>query len=89
MPKPKLAEVATIYETNCRSIPDMLRQSAASIESEADEGYARTTAMVAVQIAENGDVQVYGWGDTDIIHAAGLLHLGLQKVVDMKLGEDE
>ena len=80
-----LAEVHTIYETNARSIPDMLRQSADSIESEGSEGYANTIAMVAVQLTDNGDIQVYGWGNTTSIHALGVLHAGAQKIGSMVL----
>lgn len=81
-----LAEVTTLYETNARSIPDMLRQCADTLENDPD---ASATAMVAVQLDENGNVQVYGWGDTNTIHAAGLLHMGLQKVVDMWLEDGD
>ena len=72
----RLAEVETLYATNCRSIPDMLRQAADSIEAEAEEGSSPTIAMVAVQIAESGQVKVYGWGDTDNLRAIGLLERG-------------
>lgn len=73
----KLAEVHTLYETNARSIPDMLRQAADSIETEGEGDYSPTKAMVAVQIAENGEIKVYGWGETDDMHAIGMLHCGL------------
>ncbi len=85
----KLAEVHTIYETNARSIPDMLRQSADSLDTEVDEGFARTTAMIAVQLTEGGGIKVYGWGDTDNIHALGLLHLGLQEIGSIQLDSGE
>lgn len=81
MPKPRLAEVHTLYDTNCRSIPDMLRQSADSIESETGEGFSPTTAMVAVQLTENGEVQIYGWGDTDDQRALSLLMRGQHKLL--------
>lgn len=84
-----LAEVHTIYETNARSIPDMLRQSADSIETETVEGYSPTVAMVAVQLSENGEIQVYGWGDTTTIHALGVLHAGAQKIGQMVLDTRE
>lgn len=82
----KLAAVETLYETNCRSIPDMLRQSADSIESEAGEGYSPTTAMVAVQLAENGSVQIYCWGDTDDQRALGLLMRGQHHLLEILAG---
>ena len=84
-----LAEVHTIYEANARSIPDMLRQSADSIETETVEGYSPTVAMVAVQLSENGEIQVYGWGDTTTIHALGVLHAGAQKIGQMVLDTGE
>ena len=83
----KLAEVHTIYETNARSIPDMLRQSADSIETEAAEGHDPTKAMVAVRITEGGQVDIYGWGETDIMHSLALLQLGLAKLSKQALDE--
>lgn len=84
-----LAEVHTLYEANARSIPDMLRQSADSIESEVADGYACTTAMVAVQVAKDGTIQVYGWGDTDSLHALGALTAGCQSIGQMILDTGE
>ena len=82
----ELAEVHTIYESNARSISDMLRQSADSIELQASEDLPPTVAMVAVRLMENGEIDCYGWGDTSDIHAIGLLHLGLVEVARIKLG---
>jgi hypothetical protein len=82
----KLAEVVLLYETNWRSIPDMLRQAADSIETEADEGYSPTKAMAAVQISKSGEVQIYGWGETNELAAIGLLQLGLHKLTSQHFG---
>lgn len=71
-----LAEVETLYDTNCRSIPDMLRQSADNIETEVEEGYSPTVAMVAIQLSENGQVSIYGWGDINDKHALGIIEMG-------------
>lgn len=79
------AEVTTLYESNCRSIPDMLKQAAEAIESESDDD-SRTKAMVAVQIHECGTVQVYGWGDTDDVHAIGALHMGISEILKCREG---
>lgn len=76
MSKPNLAEVHTLYETNCRSIPDMLRQSADSIETEVAEGFSPTVAMFAIQLAENGKIQIYGWGDCDSMKALAICERG-------------
>ena len=89
MAKPMIAEVHTLYKTNCRSIPDMLRDSAANIETEVAEGYSPTVAMVAVQICENGKIKVYGWGDTGLLHAMGALHAGLQEIGSIVLDDGD
>lgn len=84
----KLAEVHTLYEENASDIPAMLRQSARSIETEAEEGYSPTRAMVAVQISEEGDVQIYGWGRTDSMDSLALLHLGIAQMTKHILGDE-
>ena len=77
-----LAEVRTLYETNMRSVPAMLRQAADSIESEADDDdCSPTVAMIAIQLHENGAVQVYGWGDTSDLHALGLIERGKHELL--------
>ena len=85
----KLAEVITLHESNARSIPAMLRQAADNIETEEGEGYCPTSAMVAVQISESGDIQYYGWGDIDDMKALAMFaraqHL-LHKLLD---GDDD
>lgn len=85
----RLAEVHTLYETNCRSIPDMLRQSADNIETEAAEGYSPTVAMFAIQLAENGKVQIYGWGDCDAMKALAMIERGKDALLSTFPGDDE
>lgn len=84
-----LAEVHTIYESNPRSIPDMLRQAADGIEQEKDEDCDQTVVMVAVQVTKSGAVQVYGWGDTNDIHALGALMAGAQQIGNIILDSGE
>lgn len=81
----KLAEIHTLYDVNCRAIPAMLRQAADSIETEIEEGFSPTKAMAAVQIAENGQVQIYGWGDTEIFQSIALLEIGKQKLIEAQI----
>lgn len=84
-----LAEVHTIYETNARSIPDMLREAADNIEAEAqDPDASQTKAVVAIQLTECGQVQVYGWGETDDLHALGLIECGKAELIGMLSGGD-
>lgn len=72
----KLAVAETLYEDNASNIAAMLRQAAATIEAE-DDNTLRTTAMIAVQVREDGTVEVYGWGKTDHFHAIGALTAGI------------
>ena len=84
-----LAEVHTLYETNCRSIPDMLRQAADSIETEVAEGFSPTVAMFAIQLAENGKIQIYGWGDCDSMKALAIVERGKDLLLSTFPGDDE
>ena len=67
-----IAEVVTLYDTNANHIPDMLRKRAEAIEAEtqADD---RTVAMIAVEVTASGDIEIYGWGDTNDFHCLGVL----------------
>lgn len=79
---PKLAEVHTLYEANARSISDMLRKAADSIDVEGPDD-VKTTAIIAVQLNENGAVKIYGWGETNNIHALGVLQMGIHELLTM------
>ena len=84
MTKLHFAEVITLHSTNASDIAAMLRQAADTIEAETEDD-VRTVAIVAVQVAENGQAQVYGWGQTDTLAAIGTLHLGAAKLAAMRL----
>jgi len=77
----KLAEVHTLYKTNARSIPDMMRQAAESIETETDE-HDKTKAMIAVQLSDDGEIQIYGWGETDDLSAIGTLTKAIHQLAE-------
>lgn len=86
--KPHLAEVVTLFKENASDIAAMLRQAADTIESETDDD-ARTKAVVAVQLHEDGQIQIYGWGATDGLAAIATLELGKAKLVRHHLGGDD
>lgn len=67
-----VAEVITLYDSNANHIPAMLRKRAEMIEAET-EADDRTVAMIAIAVTESGDLEVYGWGDTDDFHCLGVL----------------
>ncbi len=72
----KLAEVVSLYDHNASDIAAMLRDAADSIETEEAEGFQRTRCIVAVQIFEDRDIKVYGWGKTDVTDSIGVLTAG-------------
>lgn len=79
-----LAEVRTLYESNVRSIPDMLEMAAASIASESEhDDCSPTKAVCMIQLAENGEVQIYGWGDTDDLHCLGMIERGKHELLNI------
>ena len=69
-----IAEVVTLYETNANYIPDMLRRRAEAIEAETDQDDC-TVAMIAIAVSESGDIEVYGFGDTNDFHCLGVLSM--------------
>ncbi len=79
----KLAEVVSLYETNARDIPAMLRESASNIENGID-----VATMTAVAIHKDGSVTIYGWGETDNLRSIAALHLGLAQLTKMSIPEE-
>lgn len=79
-----LAEVRTLYATNCRDIAEMLRGAADNIELEQDHPECSPTKAVAmIQLSEDGQVNVYGWGATDDFHALGLIERGKHELLSL------
>ena len=79
-----LAEVVTLYDTNCRDIPEMLRGLADSLEA----GSEGTDALICVRLTENGGVELYGWGDCDNLKAIAILQLAMTSMTNATLGYD-
>lgn len=82
-----LAEVVTLYDTNCRDIPEMMRGSADMIELEAEQGI-QTEAMLGIRLTDSGGVEIYGWGDCDNLKAIALLQLAMMSITSSTLGYD-
>ena len=74
---PKLAEVVSLYETNSRDIPAMLRRMADDIEA-GTYGDVSEAAFVLC-----GDtLEVFGWGpDQDGATSATLLQAGAMRLI--------
>ena len=72
MTPPDLKVVTLFDSARADDMAAKLRQSADNIDAETDE-FARTTAIIMVQVNEDGQVKAYGWGKTDRFHALGVL----------------
>lgn len=64
--KPALAEVKTLYQSNARDIPAMLRMLAGNIESPPADTDPVDCAVCVVFNRETGRYNIYGWGDTTL-----------------------
>ncbi len=53
-----LAEITTLYESNSRHIPTMLRETADRIEKE-----KTTQRILALEVLEDGTLDIYSWGN--------------------------
>lgn len=62
----KLAEVKTIYVSNARQIPEMMRKLAGEIEQPPVEGAAPDQVLCIVRDSKTGMQNAYAWGDTNI-----------------------
>lgn len=85
----KLAEVHTLYEQNASDIPAMLRQAADNIEKWRERSETNIKTMIAVTVDEDGDVQVYGWGQTDSMDCLATLQLAIVKRSIAMLGASD
>ena len=68
----KLAEVVTLYDSNASQIPAMLRKRADAIDAETEKD-DRTIATIFIEVTESGDLEIYGFGQTDDFHCLGVL----------------
>lgn len=80
-----IAEVITLYDANANDVVAMLRKRADIIEAQTDTD-DRTVAMIAIEVTESSDIQVFGWGQTDDFHALGVMAMASARLA---VGPDE
>jgi hypothetical protein len=76
---PKLSVVPLYDGAMAADVIGSLRRAANSIEAETGED-DRTVSMIAVAVSETGNVEIYGWGQTNSFHALGVLAKGMAKL---------
>lgn len=62
----RLSEVKTLYTSNARQIPAMLRKLAEDIESPPPDTDPVDCAVCVIWNRETGRFNTYGWGDTTL-----------------------
>lgn len=78
-----LAEVKTIYKSNCLQIAETMRNNADAIES-GDFGESEALVMVLLTALDGRqEIDVFGLGDTNYWQSLGILHGGIQKLARM------
>jgi hypothetical protein len=77
------AKLVTLYDTSPSDIPAMLRMAADKIEA----GDPPIKSMIGITVGRNGEVTVYGWGDTNSVDALATMQLAIIKEGRRMLGE--
>lgn len=80
------AEIITLFETNCADIPAMLRLAADTVQAETEE-HDRTVSMVCIQVHESGDLQIFGWGQSDTRDCIATLAIAQHQLIQGAFGE--
>ncbi|QNQ09271.1 hypothetical protein [Sphingomonas alpina] len=76
---PKLTVVPLYDKAMAADVIGSLRRAADSIEAETEQD-DRTVSMIAVAVSETGNIEIYGWGQTNSFHALGALAKGMAKL---------
>lgn len=71
--KPKLASVKTLYKSNARRIPEMMRKLASEVETPPVKGVTIDQAVCIIRDSKTGRLNIYGWGDINIDASLSLL----------------
>lgn len=84
----KLAEVKTLYVSNARQIPEMMRKLAGEVERPPVPGVHVDQALCVIRDSCTGRFNVYGWGDVTIDSSLSLLAQAQQQLVQVARGGD-
>jgi hypothetical protein len=81
--QPKLAEVKTLYESNARQIPEMMRKLASEIECPPVDGARPDQVLVIVRDSKTGHQNAYAWGDTNIETSTMMMVIQQQRLANI------
>lgn len=84
----KLAEVKTLYQSNARQIPEMMRELASDIDDPPVPDTRPDQAVCVIRDSKTGQLNVYGWGDVNIAESIGILAFASSRLCEVGFGGD-
>lgn len=84
--KPTLSVISTLYKSNAREIPAMLRKLADDIENppQSDDPKQKSSnvnqAVCVIRDAATGQMNFYGWGDINIDNSISMLTIAKNEI---------
>jgi hypothetical protein len=79
-PMSKLAEVKTLYNSNARQIPEMLRKLANDLGNPPDPSINPDQSLFILRDSKTGQVNIYAWGDVTVEISLALLAIGTRRL---------
>lgn len=76
----KLAAVETLYKSNARQIPEMLRKMADNIENPPVPDVKPDQGLFILRDSKTGQINLYAWGDLDINDSLAMLAIGTKRL---------
>lgn len=74
--------VETIYDTNYTDLPAMFKKAGEMIELEqSDDSYVKTTGAVVLQLSEDNQISIYGWGKIGVNEIITVLERAKNKLI--------
>lgn len=70
-----LTPVAIAYKSNCRDIKAMAALQTEQVDDD-------TRCVIFIQVEEDGELLIFGWGDTNIDHSFVTLERAKQQLLD-------
>lgn len=76
----KLKVVTTLFQSNARQIPVMMRKLADEVENPPVKGVTINQALMLIRDSVTGQLNIYGWGDINIDNSISMLTQAQQQL---------
>lgn len=85
MTKP-LSLVTTLFETNARQIPEMMRKLASEVERPPVPDVNIDQAVCIVRDSSTGQLNIYGWGEITTEQSIAMIAIATQQLSSLAFG---